>query len=164
MVTFSFSAVITFAAYNRTTRIDQTIAVADKKGSNIYLDATEWDIDGAVFYMYVWKYDDENNRDDDTVAKKYLTPIGKTSEGYYIYNFQSTVHNRILFLRVNPTYAGNQTYFADNANAFVTGVSWNKTANRIYNSSETLCKIISAWSSETFLDGTVSTSSWSAYS
>lgn len=168
----SLTSGVTLAAYSRKTRVDQNVSVANKKGTNIYLDAAEWDKDGALFFMYVW------NSSDGTVVKKYLRPIGKTSEGYYIYSFQSTVHDKLLFLRANPDYAStNANAFDDepsgtSGRAFVSGIGWNKTDDFSYStiSSTTLCTITNAWSSFPFIGsdsntlGTISQTSWTTYS
>ena len=167
----SLTAGITLAAYNRKTRIEQNVSVADRKADLVYLDATEWDIDGAIFYMYVWNTSGGVN-------SKFLKSVGKTTEGYYVYSFQSTVHNKLLFVRSNPNAPSN--LFNDNGNPYVTftnpasgnteGAVWNKTGDLSYSSSTPLCKIISSWSADEFKTsdnltvlGTISTSSWSAY-
>ena len=142
IATIALSFGMTFAAYSRVTSTEQNVSVASRKGFNVYLDATEWDIDGAIFYMYVWNEKSDGTPDGDT-PKKYLKPIGKTEEGYYIYNYQRTVHNRFLFLRTNPSASGS--YFVDDADAFVYGVGWNKTADITLNGGTPLIRIISAY-------------------
>lgn len=146
VIALSFS--FTYAAYYRNTSTEQNVSVASRKGFNVYLDATEWDIDGAIFYMYVWRENSSGSPDGST-PKKYLKPIGKTEEGYYIYNYQRTVHNRFLFLRVNPSASSN--YFADDADAFVSGVGWNKTADITLYGEYPLVRIISAWGPNDFV-------------
>lgn len=119
----------TLAAYSRKTIVDQNVSIANRIGEIIYFYPGEWDKDNALFKMFVC-----NNASPNTYTRKYISASGKTTEGYYIFNFPAeSTYDQITFLRVNPSAASS--YFDDNADAFVSGVGWNKTEDFVKNAS-----------------------------
>lgn len=174
MISTAIATVSAFslAAYIQNADLDQTVSVANRTGIYIALDSQdEWSSDGAIIKMYVW------NSSDNSIPKKYLSPIGTTASGYQIFNFQ-TIYNRIVFLRCNPS--ADPSYFADDtgsafATAFISGVAWNKTYDFTYNtdftSTKRLCTITDLYNNDTaFIGtdsnrlGTISAAIWSTLS
>ena len=129
---------ISLAKYIDGKKTDQSAyGLGGERKTSIFFNANIWkqgkdssgNIVDASYYLYVWYYDGASDSNQQTLAPTaHITPtISSTVMDLYVFEFDTTTLNRMIFLRWDPAVAPstNITYGSGR---------WNKTVDLTYSS------------------------------
>lgn len=91
------SGSITLAGYVATSHVTQTTSTLGRAKTSIFLNADFWDTDSPVYVMHVWKDGGSGSLARDLLASK------QNIAGYYVFEFDTTIYDRLIFYRCDPT-------------------------------------------------------------
>lgn len=138
-IAISFSA-ITVAKYVEGKDVAQSaFGLGGEREISIFFNANKWkegldssgNIVDAAFYLYVWNHNDSTEEDslqEVLIPSAHVTPtISNVVMDLYVYEFDATKLNRMIFLRWNPNNEPSTTLSAENG-------MWNQTTDITYSS------------------------------
>ncbi len=140
-IAISFSAV-TFAKYVEGKKTEQSaFGLGGEREVSIFFNANIWkqgkdssgNIVDASYYLYVWYHNDGTGADskqDILAPSAHITPtISGVVMDLYVYEFDTTTLNRMIFIRWNPEIAPSTDISHGDGKG-----NWNQTDNITYSS------------------------------
>ena len=137
-IAVSFSS-ITLAKYLETKKTDQSAwGLGGERMTSIFLNANIWkqgkdssgNIVDASYYLYVWNTSDADGTKKIIAPSAHVTPtIGDVVMDLYVFEYDTTTLNRMIFLRWDPAIAPSTDLIQGAGHG-----NWNQTCDISYNS------------------------------